>query len=202
MANKITYGLSNAHVWPITSTSDEGVPTYGTIINLPGATELSLDAEGSSDPFYADDKVYYQGTANNGYSGSITLADLPDAFLETVMLETKDKNGAHIENSRAMQLRGDIFSIAARQLVPLLDLPQKRTASLLTLRSSLLPLCLDLTTAMSRLVQRKAMQLILFGMVRHLTRQIRPSSLKRAYFWPKAALLRRGAAYFSIGGAE
>ena len=50
MANKITYGLSNAHVWPITSTSDEGVPTYGTIINLPGATELSLDAEGSSDP--------------------------------------------------------------------------------------------------------------------------------------------------------
>ena len=99
MANKITYGLSNAHVWPITSTSDAGVPTYGTIINLPGATELSLDAEGSSDPFYADDTVYYQGTANNGYSGSITLADLPDAFLETIMLETRDANGAHIENS-------------------------------------------------------------------------------------------------------
>ena len=109
MANKITYGLSNAHVWPITSTSDEGVPTYGTIINLPGATELSLDAEGSSDPFYADDKVYYQGTANNGYSGSIKLADLPDAFLETVMLETKDKNGAHIENSDVEPLE---FAIA------------------------------------------------------------------------------------------
>ena len=109
MANKITYGLSNAHVWPITSTSDEGVPTYGAIINLPGATELSLDAEGSSDPFYADDKVYYQGTANNGYSGSIKLADLPDAFLETVMLETKDKNGAHIENSDVEPLE---FAIA------------------------------------------------------------------------------------------
>lgn len=107
--NKVTYGLSNAHVWPITSTSDEGVPTYGTIINLPGATELSLDAEGSSDPFYADDKVYYQGTANNGYSGSITLADLPDAFLETIMLETKDKNGAHIENSDVEPLE---FAIA------------------------------------------------------------------------------------------
>lgn len=107
--NKVTYGLSNAHVWPITSTSDEGVPTYGTIINLPGATELSLDAKGSSDPFYADDKVYYQGTANNGYSGSITLADLPDEFLETVMLETKDKNGAHIENSDVEPLE---FAIA------------------------------------------------------------------------------------------
>lgn len=109
MANKITYGLSNAHVWPITSTSDAGVPTYGTIINLPGATELSLDAEGSSDPFYADDKVYYQGTANNGYSGSITLADLPDAFLETVMRETADSNGAHIENSDVEPLE---FAIA------------------------------------------------------------------------------------------
>ena len=99
MANKIVYGLSNAHVWPIISTSVSGVPTYGTCIVIPGATELSLDAEGSSDPFYADDKVYYQGTANNGYSGSITFADLPDAFLENVMRETKDANGAHIENA-------------------------------------------------------------------------------------------------------
>ncbi len=99
MANKITYGLSNAHVWPITAVSDAGVPTYGTIINMPGATALTLDAEGSSDPFYADDQVYYQGTANNGYSGSITLADVPEAFLEAVMLETTDTNGAHVETA-------------------------------------------------------------------------------------------------------
>lgn len=109
MANKITYGLSNAHVWPITSTSDAGVPTYGAIINMPGATELSLDAEGSSDPFYADDKVYYQGTANNGYSGSITLADIPAAFLTTVMRETVDANGARVENSDVEPLE---FAIA------------------------------------------------------------------------------------------
>lgn len=99
MSNKITYGLSNVHVWPITATSAAGVPTYGTIIKMPGATEMSLDAEGSSDPFYADDSIYYQGVANNGYSGSITLADLPDEFLEKVMLESKDSNGAHVESS-------------------------------------------------------------------------------------------------------
>lgn len=97
--NKITYGLSNAHVWPITAVSDEGVPTYGAVINMPGATEMSLDAEGSSDPFYADDSVYYQGTANNGYSGSITLADLPDEFLTEIMGEIKDANGARFENA-------------------------------------------------------------------------------------------------------
>lgn len=99
MSNKITYGLKNAHAWPILSTSDAGVPTYGTIINLPGAVELAVDAQGSSDPFYADDVVYYQGTSNNGYSGSITFANLPDAFLETVMRETADSNGAHFENA-------------------------------------------------------------------------------------------------------
>jgi phi13 family phage major tail protein len=99
MPNKIVYGLSNAHVWPITATSDAGVPTYGEVINMPGSVELSLDAEGSSDPFHADDGIYYQSVSNSGYSGSITLADIPQAFLTTIMKEVTDKNGAHIENA-------------------------------------------------------------------------------------------------------
>lgn len=99
--NKITYGLSNAHVWPITAVSETGVPTYGDIINMPGATALTLDAEGSSDPFYADDTVYYQGVSNNGYSGSITLADLPEEFLTKVLNEVVDKNGARFEDASA-----------------------------------------------------------------------------------------------------
>lgn len=116
MKNKIVYGLSNVHVWPITSTSDAGVPTYGTKIKMPGAVELSLDAEGSSDPFYADDSIYYQGTANNGYSGSITFADIVSDFLENVMGETVDANGAHVENADvepkefaiAFEFKGDV----------------------------------------------------------------------------------------------
>lgn len=99
MANKIIYGLSNVAVWPIVSTSDAGVPTYGTKIAIKGATEMSLDAEGSSDPFYADDTVYYEGVANNGYSGSITFADIPKAFLTGIMGDTADANGALLENA-------------------------------------------------------------------------------------------------------
>lgn len=109
MSNKITYGLSNAHVWPILSTNANGVPTYGTIINMPGSVELSLDAEGSSDPFYADDVIYYQGVANNGYSGSLTLADVPASFLTVVMKEAVDSQGAYIENADANPLE---FAIA------------------------------------------------------------------------------------------
>lgn len=97
--NKVTYGLSNVHVWPITSTSSANVPTYGTKIPMPGAVELTVDAEGSSDPFFADDSTYYQGIANNGYSGALTIADIPAAFLEDVMEEEKDNNGAHIESA-------------------------------------------------------------------------------------------------------
>lgn len=99
MSNKITYGLSNVHVWPITSTNASGVPTYGAIIAVPGAVELTMDAEGSSDPFYADDTIYYQGVANNGYTGSITIADIPESILTNVLGETTDTNGAIIENT-------------------------------------------------------------------------------------------------------
>lgn len=98
--NKITYGISNVHVFPITSTDESGVPTYDTkVISMPGATELSLDAEGSSDPFYADDVVYYQSVVNNGYSGSITLADIPEDFLTVVMKEIKSEGGTFFEDA-------------------------------------------------------------------------------------------------------
>ena len=107
--NKIVYGLSNAHVWPITATSDAGVPTYGPVINMPGSVDISLDAEGSSDPFYADDSIYYQGTANNGYSGNITVADVPTAFLTEVMKEVVDQGGAHVEKADVEPLE---FAIA------------------------------------------------------------------------------------------
>lgn len=99
--NKITFGLSNAHVWPITSTSDAGVPTYGPVIAVPGSTELSLDAEGDVNKFYADNTVYWQASQNNGYSGKLTIADVPDDFKEKILKETKDKNGVFIENSDA-----------------------------------------------------------------------------------------------------
>lgn len=99
--NKVVFGLKNVHVWPILSTDDTGKPTYGAVINMPGATEMKGDPEGSSDPFYADDGVYYQGTSNTGYSGSFTFANVPDEFKQQVLGETVDKNGAIIETADA-----------------------------------------------------------------------------------------------------
>ena len=99
--NKVVYGLKNVHVWPILSTDDNGKPTYGTVINMPGATEMKGDPKGSSDPFYADDGVYYQATSNTGYSGSFTFANVPDEFKQQILGETVDANGVILEYADA-----------------------------------------------------------------------------------------------------
>lgn len=114
--NKITFGLSNVHIWPITSTDDTGKPTYGTVFAQPGATEMSFDAKGSSDPFYADDGIYYRPVSNTGYSGKLTVADLVSAFRTQILKEIVDKNGAIFENADvqpsefaiAFEIKGDV----------------------------------------------------------------------------------------------
>ena len=90
--NKVTFGLSNVHIWPITSTDDTGKPTYGTVFAQPGATEMSFDAEGSSDPFYADDGIYYRPVSNTGYSGKLTVADLVSAFRTQILKEIVERH--------------------------------------------------------------------------------------------------------------
>lgn len=99
--NKITYGLSNVHVWPITATDNTGKPTYGTVISLPGAKEMSLSAEGDTATFYADNVLYWSAEANNGYSGSVTIAEVPEEFAEKILNQIKDTNGVLVEDANA-----------------------------------------------------------------------------------------------------
>lgn len=114
--NKVTYGLKNVHAWPITSTDASGKPTYGPIINWPGAVEISMSPEGSTNKFEADDTTYYTGVSNNGYSGDLSTADVPEEFLTEVMGETKDTNGVLIESADvtpkefafAFEFKGDV----------------------------------------------------------------------------------------------
>lgn len=84
MANKIKYGLRSVYYAKATA-GVGGVLTYGTPVALPGAVSLSISAEGESSPFYADDVVYFQSEANNGYSGTLELALIPDAFLTDIL---------------------------------------------------------------------------------------------------------------------
>lgn len=99
MSNKIKYGIKSCYFAPVTATGADGALTYGELEPLSGAVSISLSAEGSSDPFYADNVVYFQSSANNGYSGDLELALIPDSFRTKILGETLDTKGFYVERS-------------------------------------------------------------------------------------------------------
>lgn len=100
MANKVKFGLKNVHVFPITSETAE-TTTYGEVIPVPGAVNLSLSPEGTSENFYADDIVYFSQFANGGYSGDLEIALVPEEFEVGILGFTRDANGNILERSDA-----------------------------------------------------------------------------------------------------
>ena len=102
MANKVKFGLSNVHIAKITYGTDQqtGLPSisYGTPFPILGAVNLTLDAEGESADFFADNTKYFSASANNGYSGSLEVAMINDTFRTEILGETTDTKGALVEN--------------------------------------------------------------------------------------------------------
>ena len=97
MANKIKYNLKKVYAAIMTKT-DDGF-SYETPVAIPGAVSLSLDAQGDASPFYADGVVYYRCASNNGYSGDLEIALVPEWFREKILQEYKDTNKVFIETS-------------------------------------------------------------------------------------------------------
>ena len=113
MANRVKFGLSNCYY----SVYDESAKTYGTPVALPGAVNLSLDQEGETNKFRADNTDYYVSISNNGYSGDLELALIPDSFRKDVLGEVLDSgNGLLFEKANVapkpfallFQFEGDV----------------------------------------------------------------------------------------------
>lgn len=94
--NKVRYGLKNVHIAELIE-SENGAITYGKPEKYPGAVSLSLDPEGDSNNFNADDTVYFQTTSNNGYSGDLEMAYIPDWFAIKYLNHKKAKSGNVVE---------------------------------------------------------------------------------------------------------
>lgn len=108
--NKVQFNLCNAHYAVLTDTvNTSGVHTYsyGTPVPIPGAVTLTLDAAGDTSTFYADGMAYYQTQANNGYSGSLEVARIPDQMLTDVWgvtLATTDKTLIEFSNVQPKEI--------------------------------------------------------------------------------------------------
>ena len=101
MANKIRYGISNVYYAVATIDAATNVATYETPVAIPGAVSLSMDAQGDTTPFYADNIKYYISNSNNGYEGDLEVAYLPKAFEKDVLGMSEDGKTVLFENANA-----------------------------------------------------------------------------------------------------
>lgn len=102
MANKIKYGIQNVY-YAVATDDGQGTLTYATPVALKGAVSLSLDTQGDTNTFYADNIAYFTSTANNGYQGDLELALIPDDFRQAILGETLDTKGFYVEKANDKQ---------------------------------------------------------------------------------------------------
>lgn len=103
MANKVKYGLKNVHYAVVTFASD-GTPTFGSVVAIPGAVDMSLSKNGDTTEFYADDGVYFEIADNVYYEGDLELALIPDSFRTAVLNETLDAKNVMFEGADAAKV--------------------------------------------------------------------------------------------------
>lgn len=97
-ADKIRYGLKNVHYAILT----EGSPdSYATPVAIPGAVDISLSPVGETSTFVADDSEYFVSVGNDGYTGTLEIAVIPEAFLTGVMGEVEDTKKVVFEKKTA-----------------------------------------------------------------------------------------------------
>lgn len=99
--NKVKFGLNKVYWAKITGYDEDGVPQYAAPVRLPGAVSLSIDANGETEPFYADNCVYYLCNNNSGYEGDLEVALIPTDFATEILGEKLDAKGVLVEKSDA-----------------------------------------------------------------------------------------------------
>lgn len=87
--NKVTFGLKNVHYSNYTINED-GTIDFDKPKPIPGAVEMSNEPRGDMVEFYADDILYYSAPNNQGYEGTLNIADIPVSFAVDCLGEEKD----------------------------------------------------------------------------------------------------------------
>ena len=94
--NKVVYGLENAHYAKLTF-GENGAPAFAPPVALKGSVEFKMDPETNSVEFAADnDSQYFTEDENNGYSGTLTIANMPLSFRQDILGEVLDETDGTI----------------------------------------------------------------------------------------------------------
>ena len=113
-SNKVKFGLRSVYY----SVYTPGTDTYSSPVAVPGGVNLSLSPEGESNTFYADNVAFYVTQADQGYSGDLEIAMIPDQMKKDIWGWTEDANHVLVEDNQAavkpfallFQVNGDAFN--------------------------------------------------------------------------------------------
>lgn len=95
--NKVKFGLKRV-AFAIATIAEDGSATYGTPITFPGARSLAMEPQGTGEPWYADDGVYYYSSAPASRQGDLEMARMIDAFKKQVLGYILDAKGILLED--------------------------------------------------------------------------------------------------------
>jgi phi13 family phage major tail protein len=95
--NTVKFGFSNVYV---AFQTDNG---FDTPIAIPGGVNVALDLDGSDNTFYADNGKYWVYFNNNGYTGTMEVANFPQAVLNEALGWYVDVNGNSVEDADGKQ---------------------------------------------------------------------------------------------------
>lgn len=102
--NKVNFGLRNAH-FATFEVTEAGTIVYDTPIPIPGSVELALEPRGDVTEFYADNILYYSAPNNQGYDGTLTIANIPEAFAIACLSEVLDADDKVINEVSGVEFK-------------------------------------------------------------------------------------------------
>ena len=93
---KVRFGLSKLYYAVLTEGSTNA---WATPVAIPGAVNMDISDNGSSNTFYADNIAYYKSLSNNGYQATVEVAQVPDKMLTDVWGMTLNTDGVLVEKT-------------------------------------------------------------------------------------------------------